>query len=36
MCRDLFGNILLKKYVNVFERIEISEYIYEGEVEPSY
>ena len=28
--------ILLKKYVDMFECIEIAEYIYKGEVEPSY
>ena len=28
--------LLLKKSVNMFERMEIAEYIYEGVVEPSY
>ena len=30
------GFISFKKYVNMFERMEIAEYIYEGIVEPSY
>ena len=28
-------SITIKKYVNMFERIELSEYIYEGILEPS-
>ena len=34
MCRVLTVNPLLKN-VNMFERMEIAEYIYEGVVEPS-
>ena len=29
-------SINFKKYVNMFERMEIAEYIYKGVVEPSY
>ena len=29
-------SILFKKSVNMFERMKITEYIYEGVVEPSY
>ena len=36
MCRVLILNILLLKSTNIFERMEIAEYIYEGVVEPSY
>ena len=31
-----FKTFTLKKYVNMFEHIEISETIYEGVIEPSY
>ena len=30
------GSITFKKAINIFERMEISEFIYEGIVEPSY
>ena len=37
MCRYLVVNpLLLKASVNIFERMEIAEYIYEGVLEPSY
>ena len=35
MCRVLTVNISLKKSVNMFEHMEISETMYEGVVEPS-
>ena len=36
MFRYFIVNILLLKSVNMFQRTEIAEYIYNGEVEPSY
>ena len=36
MCRVLNGILLLKQYVNTFERMDNAEYIYEGVVEPYY
>ena len=36
MCMGLIVKPLLKKYVNMFECMEIPEPIYEGVVEPSY
>ena len=35
MCRVFIVNILLKKTVNIYERMEMSETVYEGVVEPS-
>ena len=32
MYKDLIVSLLLKKYVNMFERMEIADYIYEGVV----
>ena len=36
VCAGFCGNILQNKSVNVFERMEITEYIYEVVVEPYY
>ena len=37
MCRALTVNLFgLKKQVNIFEKMEIAEFIDEGVVEPSY
>ena len=36
MCRILIVKLILKKTVNMFERMEILETIYEGVLKPSY
>ena len=36
MCRVLTSNLLLKKTFNMFECMDIVEYVYESVVEPSY
>ena len=34
MCRDLTVDFFFMKAANIFERMEIAEYIYKGVVEP--